>query len=771
MQETQEETPDRSRIKRNWPLFITLVLILGALATLLYLQGSWNTSKKTPVYIAVVIPGAENNAKVSIDIERGAKLCLAEQNQLSDQYDFRLTVIDEQNPDLMEMYGDDTDGRVREVATRIVSSDYSNYYNAPHPIAVLGHWTSGRSTTAGEIYKGNIVALTGTALADGITADNPWYFRTVFNNTTQAEFLAEFIYKTLGHQRVYVIGQQPDKYSEELTGKFVDMFTRLGGEIAGIPYMLDMNTGEEMYKTAIDYFATQELEEAEIPLVLLLQVTEAREIASRLKLESSKYPTLRKYIFVGGDSVSSVDFANYKAAEFGARIPNYAEGTISVSPILYDVAGFDAQRFLRDIKTYAGDSNYDPSWRAVTFYEAACAVTEAVKDARISGDPSKITTDRKLIQETLTGYNSPQTAIPGIIGPIYFDANRNITHPVMLGTYRNGELISYHYQYSKAEHHQASKLQVGGIPLQQVSVSYAGIELIEISNLDLNEATFSADFYIWFLHSDPDIDNSNVEFVNAENEIALGEPLEEVQVGDLYYHLYRVKGPFRGQFDFRQYPFDKQSIEIKFRNAKKSYDELIYVVDVVGVDAENLATKLRASTALSHIHGWKLDDVTFFQEVVSNKSALGNPAKIGQNADKEFSVINYRIDFKRDTLNFTIKNMLPVLLAVVVTYVSFFLSLQQINTTRTVVTGSLLTVALMHSGLARNLPPVDYITMLDILFYIVYFVIFAEVGITVLAQRAYEDEDHVKAQRLVGFGRAFFPVTILVGSVVLSFII
>ena len=307
--------------------------------------------------------------------------------------------------------------------------------------------------------------------------------------------------------------------------------------------------------------------------------------------------------------------------------------------------------------------------------------------------------------------------------------------------------------------------------MELVNVSYTGIEMIEVSNLDLNKASFTADFYLWFLHSDPDIDDSDVEFINVENPIQLREPIEEIQIGDLYYRLYRLKGDFRGSFDFRNYPFDTQSIAIKFRNAKYTYDELIYVVDLVGIDTDNLSEKLETSNVFANIHGWHLGNALIFQEVIANKSALGNPIKIGKNANREFSVINYQIDLKRDTINFTIKNMLPVLLAVIVTYVSFFLSLAQINTTRTVVTGSLLTVALMHSGLARNLPPVDYLTMLDILFYIVYFVIFVEVGITVFAQRAYEDENMTRAKKLLFAGRVFFPIMIIIGFIALPLLI
>lgn len=724
-------------------------------------------SEKTPIYFAVVVPGFENYEKVSADIVRGAELCLAEQNKISENYEFRLTIIDEQSDDLMEMHGDDTNARVQEVASRIVSANYSSYYNDPAPVAVFGHWTSGRSSAASEIYNENIVALTGTALADDITAENPWYFRTVFNNATQAEFLAEFLYKSQKSQRVYVIGQEPDQYSEELTEQFETYFTALGGEIVEEIYMLDMSQESDIYQPAIEYFAKQEIEESKIPIVLLLQVNEAREFVSRLKLASRENPTLNKYTFIGSDSVSSADFANYRAAEYGTSVPDYPEGTISVSPIIYDVSSYEAQNFLRNIKEYTGNPNYVPSWRAVTFYEAACAAVQAVEDAQLTGAPSLLAEERELVKEKLTGYNSAAKSVPGIIGPVYFDKNRNITHPIMLGVYRDRNLISYSKQYFRTQSPTANEITVGNIPLHEVSISYVGIELIEVSNLELNSGTFSADFYLWFLHSRPDIDDRSVEFINSENPIELESPIEEVQINELYYRLYRVKGEFRTQFDFRLYPFDKQSIEIELRNKHKSHNDLIYVVDLIGVDAENLVQTLESSQAFSNIHGWHIEQATLYQEILSNKSALGNPTQTGQNAGKEFSVISYRIDLQRDILNFTIKNLLPVLLAVIVTYLSFFLSLEQINTTRTVVTGSLLTVALMHSSLADNLPPVDYITILDTLFYLTYFIILVEVGITVLAQRKNEAENISGATKLLKLGRVFFPLTLFVGLTLL----
>jgi hypothetical protein len=72
------------------------------------------------------------------------------------------------------VYDDENDpGKAADIAREIVADG--------RPLLVIGHTISSTSLAAGPIYaEEGLPAITSTANADGVTADNPWYFRTIF---------------------------------------------------------------------------------------------------------------------------------------------------------------------------------------------------------------------------------------------------------------------------------------------------------------------------------------------------------------------------------------------------------------------------------------------------------------------------------------------------------------------------------------------------------------------------------------------------------------
>ncbi len=58
-------------------------------------------------------------------------------------------------------------------------------------VAVIGHYQSNCSMSAGTVYKEHsIPAITPTSAVREITIGNEWYFRTAFTDTYQGRFLA-----------------------------------------------------------------------------------------------------------------------------------------------------------------------------------------------------------------------------------------------------------------------------------------------------------------------------------------------------------------------------------------------------------------------------------------------------------------------------------------------------------------------------------------------------------------------------------------------------
>ena len=50
--------------------------------------------------------------------------------------------------------------------------------------------------------------------------------------------------------------------------------------------------------------------------------------------------------------------------------------------------------------------------------------------------------DREKIRDALTSFDSLEHAVPGLDGPLYFNANRDMPRPSRLGWYERGRLVS-----------------------------------------------------------------------------------------------------------------------------------------------------------------------------------------------------------------------------------------------------------------------------------------------------------------------------------------
>ena len=73
-------------------------------------------------------------------------------------------------------------------------------------IAVIGHGWSSSSIAAGDVYKTKeIVAISPTSTHVNVTKNNPWYFRTVFNDEFQGQYMAHYRSKVLQKTSAIII--------------------------------------------------------------------------------------------------------------------------------------------------------------------------------------------------------------------------------------------------------------------------------------------------------------------------------------------------------------------------------------------------------------------------------------------------------------------------------------------------------------------------------------------------------------------------------------
>ena len=741
-----------------------LVLLTAAflLSLLLFSNLGKKLNNKNNIYLAIAGPTAGESTS-GVEMLQGARLYLDRLNQEGGiaGKKVELLVFDDRNePDF-----------AKETATEIIDSTKA--------LAVLGHLYSSTSTVAGEIYKqAKIPAISASATADEITQDNYWYFRAIFNNSLQASFIANYADKVLKYDRASII-YSDDSYGETLKSSFARTFKSLGGEIEN-QWAIDIDSDDfEQQKDNIisDLLATKD----EDPGIIFCATHngDVVDLIVQMKRKMLNYP------IIGADSLGNTAFAQkfQKYSEEKNNPGYFSNGIYAVSPIIFDVANEKAQQFRNE---YIQRYQQVPSWTAANYYDAAQITVEAIKKANIDLKQDSLEQRRAKVRNSLAQINSSENSIQGLTGNLYFDRQGNFNESINIGTFEQQKFISAFTQLQPVENIQLINdlesalnsekiVRVNGKYMHKTNIVYTGIDINEIRNLDEKTSSYLVDFYLWFRYKG-DIDADNIEFTNygtdrmdSGDKLELDEPIQESRIDDTNYRLYRIKADFKEKFRFDDYPFDRQQLAVRFRHTNLTRDDLLYVTDVVGMRdtvAQEVISNWEKSKVFETISDWKVTAVDFFPNVLVNESTLGNPKFFGLNTDLEYSRFNTVIKIKRNTISFSIKNLLPLLFFVGVSYLLLFLPFESVSIEA--VSGTLLAIVFFHLSLLDSLPEgIGYVVALDYAFYVIYALIGLELLLIVIGNKPEIRDDEIAIHRLIITGRIVFPVILAISAIAL----
>jgi len=310
-------------------------------------------------------------------------------------------------------------------------------------------------------------------------------------------------------------------------------------------------------------------------------------------------------------------------------------------------------------------------------------------------------------------------------------------------------------------------IEVNGKFLSLARVVYAGIDFNEISEINFMKSIYTADFFIWFRFKG-NFDDDNIEFVNMLHSNPLGKPISEQYLPDedLTIRAYRIKTQFKAEFDFHDYPQDKQILPIYFRHQVLTREKLIYVVDVQGMNLNQFESEsFKAETKkFFSVGGWDINKVLFFQNAHQNDSTLGLPNLFNQQQRIEFSQFNTLISIERHVVAFVLKTLLPVLFLIMLGYSSFFMKAFPQKLALGV--NMILAASLFHLKLSSDLPNIDYIILIEYFFYLIYSMAVFIIVVAIVSHLREEDESEENKLRLKHinqFGRRFYPLVLFFG--------
>ena len=82
------------------------------------------------------------------------------------------------------------------------------------------------------------------------------------------------------------------------------------------------------------------------------------------------------------------------------------------------------------------------SWVAGGAYDAARLMIDALKRAAVQNRSDSKVVDRDRVRVALAAIDGPKSAVVGLTGRLYFNANRDIPRPIRLGFFRYGWFVT-----------------------------------------------------------------------------------------------------------------------------------------------------------------------------------------------------------------------------------------------------------------------------------------------------------------------------------------
>jgi potassium efflux system protein len=528
-------------------------------------------------------------------------------------------------------------------------------------VAVIGHWYSSSSISAGEIYKQRgIPAITPGSTNIKVTANNPWYFRNIFSSKSSGRFLANYVKQVFQQTTVSII-HEDDAYGAYLAEVFSQEANKLGMTVKYQWHFKNNSQTTTNLEQIVEQLATYKNDAGVI--LLAVQALEGVKLVKLIKDAGIKNTIISETSLSEQTFLQGFDnFPKERAS------PGYYTNDIYVAtPLIFDTANDKAQQF-REI--YQARYREEPDWSAAYAYDTAMLLVEAISHTRISGQPSTLIADRQQIRDYLASLTTIHNAIEGVTGFNYFDEERNSQKPVVIGVYKNKNLISAFTQLQiipnlnaipdlEAALHQEQVLLVDNKYMYKTNVVYTGIELNEINDLDIKNLTCQLDFYLWFRFRE-EIDPKQIKFLNAMEPIVLKEPQLTEKLGAMTYHMYHVKGRFRSDFLPQHYAFKQHILGVSFRHRELNSNNLIYVTDVLGMGLANPAAwlkRLESYQILNPAWGWSMQNIRFFQDIIY-KSALGSFKYLNQQDGMiKYSRFNAALLIKED--KFALRGLIP----------------------------------------------------------------------------------------------------------------
>jgi Neurotransmitter-gated ion-channel transmembrane region len=267
-----------------------------------------------------------------------------------------------------------------------------------------------------------------------------------------------------------------------------------------------------------------------------------------------------------------------------------------------------------------------------------------------------------------------------------------------------------------------------------------GVYINDIQQLDLQTHSYAMDFYVWLRWKNPDANPSaTLEYMNpfqlwGHIATPLYEEPQTLPDGTKYMAI-RYQGQFNSKLPLEKYPFDDQSLIVEFEDNSAGTTKQIFVPDANAVTLNPEMT----------LPGYILGTPTL--NIVSKPY----PTNFGDTSLTElepYSRVTIAVPVHRPTVTYAIKTILPIFLVVICAALVFFIHPSFVEGRIGMGITALLTLVALQLTTNSQLPEVDYLMMIDMLYFVAYLFVIASLAQVVRTSWAAHRGDDARAIKL-----------------------
>ena len=271
-----------------------------------------------------------------------------------------------------------------------------------------------------------------------------------------------------------------------------------------------------------------------------------------------------------------------------------------------------------------------------------------------------------------------------------------------------------------------------------------GVYVNDVQDVNLDEGTYFVDFYMWmkWRGSPKASPQENIDLINSfDSWGTVVRPLsvnQRVLPDGSNYRLAHYQGRYNSTLPLQKYPFSVENLTVVLEDTEDPVSRLVYVPDLP--EPITQASDIAAP-------GYSVGTATM---KIANRAYPTNFGETGA-PDEPYSRITIGVPVSRPWFPYAVKYLLPLVVVLMAAAMVFLLPPRFVEGRFGLAITALLTVIALKWTTDAELPNVDYLTLLDVLY--VISLLFVIVTIAVATYSAWqlnhgrEEEDIVSVDR------------------------